>query len=436
MARRSPDPALVLSLSEALLDAVQVAGVVRSDILAGLSGADGAAGLDKIFGTARTAARDGSGGAVDRARFGMVLEAAVEAAVDPIAWFVHGATRHCIPDALCDIPKAASNKAAADAFAAAFPEEAACLIDAKGPRPDHLMMLNGVRRRSLINPFDSLEPLPTREDCRTESDFFLRMMTHMAGEDMGRAAWEGAMGAASRVCDMVLDPAGSEGAGTAVDAAVAAVFGRAVAAVRGPAFRRAAEDIRARLPLMAAGMEDAPVEAVELAADELVAAVASCRDGADAADEVARLAPQIVAERAAGWACRGTFLAVYGTLAAGAYAADPDQRAFESSYGDAVRAAARLGRATYPGSTALDYFADEHDVKVDYDALEAGIWMQYFVAGDRTMSEWTDEALHVDYMEVAGSGKCAGLIDLYRATYEAASEGAARAVSKMKMSGW
>ena len=79
MARRSPDPALVLSLSEALLDAVEVAGVVRSDILDGLSGADGAASLDRIFGTARTAARDGSGGAVDRASFGMVLEAAVEA---------------------------------------------------------------------------------------------------------------------------------------------------------------------------------------------------------------------------------------------------------------------------------------------------------------------------------------------------------------------
>ena len=366
----------------------------------------------------------------------MALRAAIEADIDPIAWFVYNATHHNIPEAMCDIPKTASNKAAADAFAAAFPEEAACLIDPEGPRPDHLMMLNGVRRRSLIYPFDSLELPPRREDCNTESAFFQKRMTHMAGEDLGRAAWEGANDAASRTCDMAVGPAGSEGPGTAVDAAVAAVFGRAVAAVRGPASRRAAEDIRARLPGMAAGMEEAPVEAVELAAGELAAAVASCRDGADTADEVARLAPGMAAERAAERACRGTFLAVYGTLAAGAYATDPDRGSFESSYADAVRAAAGLGRATYPGSTALDYSADEHDVGVDYDAMEAGIWMQYFAAGGRTMSDWTDEALHADYQGMAGSGGRAGLIGLYRATYEAASEGAARAVSKLKRSEW
>ena len=436
MARRSPDPALTLSLSEALFDAVEAAGVMRSDILDGISGADGAASLDRIFGAARTAARDGSGGAVDRGNFEMALRAAIEADIDPIAWFVYYATHHNIPDVMCDIPKAASNKAAADAFAAAFPEEAARLIDPEGPQPDHLMMLNGVRRRSLIYPFDSLEPRPRREDYPTESVFFLKVMIHMAGEDLGRAAWKSARDAASRTYDMAVGPAGSEGPGTAVDAAVAAVFGRAVAAVQGPAFRRAAEDIRARLPLMAAGMEEAPVEAVVLAADELVAAVASCRDGASAADEVARFAPQMATERAAERACRGTFLAVYGTLAAGAYVAAPDQRSFESSYGDAVQAAARLGRATYPGSTALDYLADEHDVKVDYDAVEAGIWMQYFAAGGRTMREWADEALHADYRGMAGSGDGAGLIDLYRATYEAASEGAARAVSALRQSGW
>ena len=52
MARHSPDPALTLSLSEALLGAVEAAGVVRWDILDGLSGADGAASLDRIFGAA------------------------------------------------------------------------------------------------------------------------------------------------------------------------------------------------------------------------------------------------------------------------------------------------------------------------------------------------------------------------------------------------
>ncbi|MCE2507863.1 MAG: hypothetical protein J4G04_00960 [Nitrosopumilaceae archaeon] len=436
MARRSLDPALTLSLSEALLDAVQVAGVVRSDILDGISGADGTASLDRIFGAARAAVRDGSGGAVDRGNFEMALNAAIEADIDPIAWFVYNAAHHNIPDAMCDIPKAASNKAAADAFATAFPEEATSLIDPKGPRPDHLMMLNGVRRRSLIYPFDSLELPPMREDCRTESEFFLKKMSYMAGEDMGRASWEGARDATTRTYYMAVGPAGSEGPGTAVDAAVAAVFGRAVAAIRGPAFRRAAEDIRAKLPQMAAGMEEAPVGAVELAADEMVAGVASCRDGASAADEVARLAPRIATERAAERACRNTFLAVYGTLAAGAYATCPDQRSFESSYGDAVRAAAGLGRATYPGSTALDYFADEHDVMIDYDAMEEGIWMRYFAAGGRTMSEWASDALHTDYRETAGSGEHAGLIDLYRATYETASEGAARAISDLKRSGW
>lgn len=433
----SPDlPALALVLYPALRNSIEVAGVVRSEVLEGLSGESGAADLRRVFEAARNAV-PGDGG-FGRRSFSGMLEAASEAAIDPVAWFVRESVHRNVLDVMCDVPAAAANRAAADAFSGTFVGAAARLARGTPPgtpldtRMDHIDILNRIRRSSLMYPGDPSRDPQSAEviqaAMRGDIVAVRARLTGMAGEDLGGAAYRSACSAASRI---TATAAATDGPGTALHAAVAATFGGAVRDVPGTAFRKAAGDICRKMSRAARRIDGVREAAVGGLAAGLLAATAACPDGRSAAAEAARFAPAAARETAAEMACVETFRAVYGVLVGGAYRTASDRARFDSIYGEALEATDRMDSRTYPGSSAFDDPSDDADREINIDAAETSVWLHYFAAAGRSVQDWMKEASGVDYRADAGSAENAGLMRLYEATYGVAHPAAVREASSV-----
>ena len=435
--RTSPDiPALALVLYPALRDSIEVAGAVRSEVLEGLSEEGAAAGLHRIFEAARSAVP--GDGEFSRKSFGGMLEAASEAAVDPVVRSVTESVYRNVLDVMCDIPAAAVNRAAADAFSGTFVNAATRLV--RGTRPgipldtrmDHVEILNRIRRSSMMYPACRFTDPPGAGAARAAApgnrSEVLARMAGMAGEDLGEAAYRGACDAASRITARAVS---ADGSGTALHAAIVAVFEGAIRDVPGTAFRKAAENVCRKLSRAARRMDDVQEAAVKRLATELLTTTATCQDGRSAAMEAARLAPAATGKMAAYGACVETFRVVYGVMAGGAYRTSTDRARFGSIYGEALESTDRMDNRTYPGSSAFDYPSDDPDREINIDAIETRVWLQYFAAAGRSVEDWMKEAADVDYMADAESPENAGLMRLYEATYGVAHHAAVREASSI-----
>ena len=442
--RRAPSdpdlPALTLVIYPALRDSIEVAGAIRSGVLKGLSGENGTADMRRMFEAARSAV-PADGGLSSRS-FGDMVDAASEAATDPVAWFVHEIVCQNVLEVMCDIPAAASNRAAADAFSGTFVNAAARL--ARGTlsdapletRMDHVEILNRIRRSALIYPADMpMDPAEFEADMEAVSGDLSAIrskMRHMAGKELGDAAYRSAFNAASRITYRTVSP---DEPGTALHAAVAATFEAAVLDVPGTAFRNAAKDVCRKMSRMACRVDGVRDEAVKRLSNELLAATADCPDGQSAAEVAARLAPEAVKKMSADSVCVETFRAVYGILVGGAYRTATDRSRFGSIYEEALEATNRMDSRTYPGISAYDYPSDDFGPENDIDAMATRIWLQCFAAANRSVGDWMKEAARVDYRAEAESPKNAGLMRLYEATYDAAHQAAVREASSIVLEG-
>ena len=395
--------ALRIALSEALRYSMAEAWVVRSEVCRKLLEGSGGAALHRIFDAARQAAsaEEPASGAALRA----ALAAATEAEADPAVPAVGEVVTERVAGAMSRITTVASAKAAADAFAGRFGDAAVRLSRGGGgpSRTGFLETLNSLRRAACVFP----EGYPWGG----------------AEEEARRLGGPVAEAAASRALDTL-------GRKTALTAAATGTFTAAIRDIRGTGFRRVARDLAGNVAPMARELEGvSDADAAAIPSGVFVRSARECPDGAGAAMAADLLSQGKLAERVSDGAARSTFDAVYGAFVGGAYLTFRDGDLFGSLYDGALVEADPNDPQMDPAA-GLD--ETENISAEEFAAIRQDVWIQCKAFGGRSISEWVDEARATDYRAAAASPGYAGLLGIYRASYEASYEAAVRKASSME----
>ena len=395
--------AMALSMSVTLRRTIEMAGAVRDLVYRKL--AEEPPFIDetaKMFIEARRAvprAPDEVGG-----DFAAAL-AAVKNMPDPAADAILEVVDEEVEGSMSYLAYYGASQAAAETFAAAFPDEAADLA-AGHTRPDHLGMLARVFRGAVPRgPADWSMSGPVRAAFRRDSSI-------VASRTAGEAAGE---------CNPTF----------ATIAAAQAVMVAYMPDHPREYLRRAAPSICGELSAAISSQMGIPLDlALRIPAAMLDGARQYPDDGDEAAREAAVRAFGLANLWASHRAAHAAFCTAYSLAAGGAWTAAPDRDRFESVHGVALGAAAGVDQIIhYAFDVREDYSWDDEP---PFEPIEEDTWRVFLGSSGRTIAGWAEVAREVDYRAAATSPENASLIGVYTRAYDGALKGAGRAALEMR----
>ena len=408
--RLDPDAAaLALSLSVVLREAVELAGAVRDLVYHQLTEEQPfIQDTNRMFNAAMNAVPQapydaGSGFAAAFAAAGPLPDPAAKAILEVVG--------EEVKKSISRLARFGINQAAADAFAAAFPAEAAGLAAGPGGRSkgqarlDHLSALAQVFQAAAP---DGRQAWPSDYQVKTTFD---------------RAA----LAAASRTA---AEAAGHHDQTFALAASASAVMIASIpddprTYLRGPA-RTLCAQLSGAIS-STGGIQ--PERASAIPAAMLEGALEYSGNGPAASGEVAARAARTAHLWASDRAAASAFRTFYGLAAGGIWKAARDRGRFESIHGRALEAAGGLDRIVH---YAFDMLEDHSWMEPPFDEVREHVWEFFYGASGRNLAGWVEMAGEVDYRAAATSQQNAALIDACGISYEAASGPAARAASRLR----
>lgn len=405
-----PDAAaLALYLSVVLHEAVELAGAVRDLVYHQLTeGQPFIQNTTGMFNLAMNAVQQAPHGA------GSGFAAAFAATgplPDPAAKAILEVVEEEMEKALLHLTYFGINHAAIDAFAAAFPAEAAGLAAGPGGRSkgqtrlDHLSILSRVFRTAAP---DGRKAWSSDRQVQTTFE-------------------KAALAAASRTA---AEAAGHHDQTFALAASASAVMLESIPGDLRTYLHGPARTLCAQLSLAISSAGGIPPERASAIPAAMLEGALECRGNALAAsEEVVVRALRTAHHWASDRAAASAFRAFYGLAAGGAWKTARDRGRFESIYGRALEAAGGLDRAVI---YALDTLEDHSWREPPFDEARDHVWEFFYGASGRNMAGWVEVAGEVDYRAAATSQQNAALVGACGITYEAVSGAAARAASRLR----
>ena len=404
--RADPDvSATALYMSVILRESIELAGAVRDLVYHMLTEEqEFITGTAMMFDRAAECAADAVSRAPDDIGGGFAAAlAAVGSMQDPAAAAITEVVGEQVGNSMAHLPYYGANQAAAEAFAAALPDEAAALAGGHA-RLDHFRELARVFRAGMPGrPADW--PLKGPAKAAFERD---------SGAAASRAAREA-------VADC--------GNAFAVAASAQAVMIEHIPNRPRKFLKLDAPDICSELSAAISRAGATQEWASEITAAMLDGARGYPHDGAEASGEVAVRAVRAAHHRASQAAARAAFCAAYSLAAGGAWAAAPDRDRFESAHGGALDAAVGVDRMIH---YAFDKFEARSWKEPPVEPAYEDTWKFFLDASGLSVSEWAGVAQKVDYGAAATAAENAALIEAYTRAHDGASGAAGRAALKAR----
>ena len=289
------------------------------------------------------------------------------------------------------------NQALADAYGAAFPDRVLAIAGHPTGRAD-------------------------REQAVAMSVMYRTAVPTLPGmqEQDGGAARKRATGAAAlRAVSDAVTPA------FPLAAAASAIMMESIPDYRIAKYLRRATGLKAQLTESISSMGGIPLESASVIPDVMFKGAAKCRNGPESKGEAVVRALRTAHMWTSMAAATATFCTLYGLTAGAAWKASGDRERFESAYEQAVRAAGRMDMTAH---LAFERIPPHTEDGLEISATD-DVWEFFYSASGRSMAEWTDVALGIDYRAVADSPENAPLMDSYKSAYDVVRETITRACS-------